>query len=275
MRFGSTFIILLITIFLFSCSENNTPLENTEPTPQNQAWNTLHDNLGIPYDNDNSDDYIIERDEYIVSYNPKLNMANFAVWHISDYWIGNVDRYSGKWKTDPLLSIDFLQVDHDYFTGSGYDRGHIVPSYERTRTVDENRNTFFTTNLMLQTANLNRGVWRQFEAYCQELAMSNPEWDYYLVAGSIISEGDTTWVDGVAVPDSCYKMIIGTKGEYRGDIRQIDENTEAICVIMPNEDDVSDKDFEEYQISIDWLEQRTGYDFCHQLPDDVEESIEK
>jgi endonuclease G len=66
----------------------------------------------------------------------------------------------------PLSAYKVRPTD---YTGSGYDRGHIAPSADRTRNETDNSSTFEMTNMMPQVPELNRGVWGDLEEYCREL----------------------------------------------------------------------------------------------------------
>ncbi len=48
----------------------------------------------------------------------------------------------------------------------------------------------------------------------------------------------------------------------------------AIAVIMPNSEKVKRTDWTDYLVSVDKVEDITGYDFFAYLNDDVEEAIE-
>ena len=53
--------------------------------------------------------------------------------------------------------------------GGGFDRGHIVPSADRTRDVATNSETFLMTNFIPQGSNNNQGPWNNMEQYLRSL----------------------------------------------------------------------------------------------------------
>jgi endonuclease G len=55
------------------------------------------------------------------------------------------------------------------YTGSGYDRGHIAPSADRTRHEADNSATFLMSNRMAQVPEINKGVWSDLKEYCRRL----------------------------------------------------------------------------------------------------------
>jgi endonuclease G len=59
--------------------------------------------------------------------------------------VGDVPRYQGTFKSDTLIPDTFYRVKHSDYTNSGYNRGHIVRSEERTKTEADNLATFYLT----------------------------------------------------------------------------------------------------------------------------------
>jgi endonuclease G len=205
---------------------------------ENISVDSLHTHFGIPYDDDLSDDYYVEREEYFVSYNPILNTPNFVCWNLNIEWFGEAERFDGKWKFDPLLPASFKEIDHITFTNSGYDRGHIVRSEERTRNDEDNENTFYNTNLMPQTADLNRGVWLDFERYYEDLVKDQNK-ELYIISGGIYTSG-TKIKDITHVPDSCWKVVVVLE---RKELRSnVTVNTQVKAVNMPNIDGIRSDD---------------------------------
>ncbi len=95
--------------------------------------------------------------------------------------MGAADRQNNFRPDDGRPDAWYKLRPNDY-TGSGYDRGHIAPSADRTRneghiapSADRTRNevdnsaTFLMSNMMPQVPELNRGVWGDLEEYCREL----------------------------------------------------------------------------------------------------------
>ena len=171
----SIFIILASIVCFIACSKNSLPsVANPNPNDTTKTdtstvvnpykWvQSVHISLGVPFDKDTSDDYIIVRDQYVLSYNKKNGEPNWVAWELNADWYGDVTRYSGNFITDVSLPSGFYQVKHSDYTNGGYDRGHMVRSEERTRTVEDNKSTFLLTNIIPQRPDLNQGVWLDFE----------------------------------------------------------------------------------------------------------------
>jgi endonuclease G, mitochondrial len=262
------FLIILSLIILYSCSDNNSPAEdNTIKTP---PINSIHTILGVPVDNDASDDYWIIRPQYVVSYNKNKNVPNWVAWELNSEWFGEVSRYSGRFITDTSLPSGFYRVTHDDYTNSGYDRGHMVMSEERTATVEDNKSTFILTNVIPQEPDLNQGVWLKLESFCNNLAL-NFDKEIFIYSGGIFHTNETIG-NGVTVPDSCFKIIVVMeKGETA---KNVNENTQVIAVVMPNISGVRNDDWTQYITTVRRIEYSTGYDFFNIFPKKLQEKIE-
>lgn len=232
----------------------------------------IHAPWGMPIDADLSDDHIIERGQYILSYNPKLNVPNWVAWQLNASWYGNVPRKSGKFITDTSLPSTFEKITHDDYTKSGYDRGHMVRSEERTASEEDNRSTFLMSNVLPQTPKLNQQTWLSLEYECERLCKMEGK-ELYVIAGGVFSKQPSRLKGKVAVPDSCWKIVIVMeKGQKPKDITP---KTKVIAVMMNNgEYDKTNNSWELYRTTIDAIERSTGYDFLAEIPDTLEHAIE-
>ena len=113
---------------------------------------------GLPTRTDDSNAYIIDRPQYVVSYCGVLNLPNYAAYELTINDFGSAKRYNGNFITDTTLPKNFYRVKHSDYTNSGYDRGHLVRSNDRTINPEDNKSTFYLTNIIPQTPDLNRLV---------------------------------------------------------------------------------------------------------------------
>lgn len=245
-----------------SISNNNNDIDIVSPS--------IHLECGIPKDKDSADDYIIIRQQYALSYNYKLGTPNWVSWEMNSNWFGDVERYEGNFITDNELPSNYTKIKHSDYTNSGYDRGHLVRSEERTKTVEDNKSTFLMTNIIPQTQDLNRGVWLNLEYYLENLCKKENK-QIFVISGGIYSSG-TKINNLVAIPDTCYKIaVVLDKGQSRKDITK---NTRVIAVKMPNIEGIRSDKWEKYTTTIDAIEYSTGYDFLNYIKDDIENILE-
>ncbi|MDI1480251.1 DNA/RNA non-specific endonuclease [Polyangium sp. y55x31] len=235
---------------------------------------SVHLALGIPTDDDPSDDHLMRKPQYALSYNADQNVANWVSWQIDASWFGDAPRHKGKFMTDPELPSGIYRVTHDDYTGSGYDRGHMVRSEERTRSPEDNKVTFLMTNILPQYHDLNAGPWLRLEEHCENLGRKQGK-QLFVMAGGILKRGKKatkTIGKGVAVPDTFFKIVVVLDPrEGPGDVT---ESTPVIAVLMPNKEGIMDEGWEKYRTTVDEIERRTGYDFLTAVDEDVQAEIE-
>ena len=277
MNKNKSILILSFTIvFLMfsSCKEGDRQLKMIEKKEKEVVKTTIspHCEFGIPKDDDSTDDYIIIRPQYILSYNKNMNVCNWVSWNLDKEWYGDVPRFSGNFKRDTLIPEGWFRIKHSDYTNSGYDRGHMVRSKERTKTEDDNISTFYLTNVLPQRPDLNRGVWLKLEYYCEDLC-KNENKELYVIAGGIFHSDSTLKSEGlVSVPDSCFKIIVIL--DIKQGYEDISTITEVIAVVIPNTDGIRSEDWELYKTSVDRIEESTGYDFLNAVPVEIQEIIE-
>ena len=112
----------------------------------------------------NRDNYLLINEAYAMSYNNSKGTANWVSWRITKADFGDADRQN-DFRPDARLPKGWNLVRPTDYTGSGFDKGHICPSADRSFSDQFNSETFLMTNMIPQTPDLNRNVWRKFEEY--------------------------------------------------------------------------------------------------------------
>ena len=107
--------------------------------------------------------YLAVKKGYVMSYNGVEGRANWVGWTLKSSDVGPVDR-SNQFREDLDLPGGFKRVDDDDYRESGYDRGHLCNSEDRTSSVALNEETFLMSNMLPQTPELNRGPFKFLEA---------------------------------------------------------------------------------------------------------------
>jgi endonuclease G len=241
------------------------------PEKPGEAPASDHLAMGTPTDADPADDYLMVKPQYALSYNKEKNVANWVSYSLNASHFGDVPRFKGKFLKDDALPEGFYRATHDDYVGSGYDRGHMVRSEERTRSAEDNKATFLLTNVLPQRHDMNAGPWLRLEEHAQDLAQKQGH-QLYVVAGGIFAKKPEMIGKGVAVPSSCFKVIVVlSKGE---DARHVTEETAVIAVVIPNKEGILGSGWEGYRTTVDDIEKRTGYDFLTRVPAEVQAVIE-
>lgn len=265
------YLFILLIVLLSSCETDAVSNNNTKVETDTITAPSIHLTLGVPTDNNDVDDYLILRPQYTLSYNYLKGVPNWVSWEMNADWFGDVERYDGNFITDNSLPSNFTKIKHSDYTNSGYDRGHLVRSEERTKTEEDNKSTFLMSNIIPQTPDLNRGVWLNLEYYLEDLCKKENK-QIFVIAGGIYST-NTKINNLVAIPDTCYKIaVILDKGQSRKDVTK---DTRVIAVKMPNIAGVRSDKWEKYQSTVDAIEYSTGYDFLNYIKDEIENELEK
>jgi DNA/RNA endonuclease G (NUC1) len=234
---------------------------------------------GLPNDNNNIVILSDRRTHYNLSYNASRGGPNWVSWNLNRTQFGKIPR-APTFYTDPLLvSYGAYQVTTCDYTGSGYTRGHMVQSEQRTQTRAENDTTFLMTNILPQTNELNTGPWGDLEEYGNELARFHQK-EIYNVAGGTwpASPQYLTTTCGnanrVQIPTTTWKvMVIMPYGQGLADVTSA-SSVRVIAVDMPNTFTANSQPWTAYKVTVDQIEAITGYDLLAALPDAIEAAVE-
>lgn len=92
-----------------------------------------------------------------------------------------------------------------HYVGSGYDRGHLCPAQDRSRSVALMRSTFVMSNCSPQVPSVNRGSWLQTEVACRALALQYDS--IKIVVQPVFLHRDTARFSkrNIAVPHAFFK----------------------------------------------------------------------
>lgn len=246
--------------------------------------------LGAPVDRSPQDELLLVKPQYVLSYNRFRNAPNWAAWRLTASDLGDTGRTRDRFAPDPQLPDGVYRAMHNDYRGSGYDRGHLVPSAQRTADPEDNAATFLMTNILPQRHDLNAGAWEALEEW--SLGMARQGWDLYTYAGgryapvcatdrspagntpdpSCPSIGRSADIARrVGVPVSTWKVIVLVP---RGaGPNAVNASTPVVAVDMPN-DGTAGADWRRYLMSVDALESLTGYDFLGAVHPSVQAVIE-
>ena len=241
------------------------PLRGTEAS----ISSSVHVALGTPRDADPLDEYFIDQRAFVLSYSPEKRVANWVAWQLDRKHLGHVRRRD-DFRADLALPARFYRVKESDYLHSGYDRGHLCPSADRQHSAEDNSRTFLFTNIEPQLHELNAGPWEQLERYARERARAGAL--LFIVAGGLFSAPFPTIGNGVAVPAASFKIIVVLESGQA--VNDVNESSEVLAVLMPNQPGVGDRDWMEYGTTVDAIEQASGYDFLNAVPERVQRVIE-
>ncbi len=215
----------------------------------------------------NENNYLMIKPQYTLSYSRSKATANWVAWRLDSSWLGSTPRQD-DYRPDTSLPAGWYQVQSNSFSGSGFDRGHLTPSADRTSTVADNSATFLMTNFIPQAPNNNQGPWEELESYLRTLIGQGNE--IYIIAGGAgqggvgsVNANVVNTVDSgrVVVPATTWKIALvlptGTN-----DLDRIVKNTRVIAVNMPNRQDIGiNTPWRNFRVNVRQIEALTGLNF--------------
>jgi endonuclease G, mitochondrial len=239
--------------------------------------NSPHLGLGNPSDaSAQPDNYLLLRPQYALSYNRTKGIPNWASWQLEAAAIGNTPRQE-NFQPDEQLPPSWPRVQSKTYSGSGYDRGHLVPARDRSDTVANSAATFVMTNVLPQAPDNNQGPWERLESYCRDLAQQGKR--LHILAGGYGQQKMLPGKPQVAVPSHLWKVVVVTDANQGGrspstHLLQLAPTTRVIAVIIPNTQGILQVDWRNYRTTVRTIEAKTGYNLLSHLPDDLEQQLE-
>lgn len=183
-----------------------------------------------------------------------------------DYEYGRV----GDFTEDPKIPSQY-QTHHSDYTNSGYSRGHLIASNDRQYSKEANKQTFYKSNINPQIQNgFNGGIWESLEKKVAESwgNITNDQDTLYVTKGGTIDNNNIIKYiktdNTIPVPKYFYMAILSLKnGQYK-----------AIGFWFEHKV-YSNNNYASYALTIDELEEKSGIDFFHNLPDNIENEVER
>lgn len=170
------------------------------------------------------------------------------------------ERFSADWRA-------FGLINHDAYTRSGYDRGHLAPNHAIAQLYgrDAQLATFRMTNISPQRSDLNQRLWQRLERYEMD-TLAARYGEVWVTTGPVFT-GEREHLRShllVEIPDAFYKLFAVT--EANGSPR-------LFAFLIPQQVR-GDEPLARYVVSVDEVEKLTGLDFFHALEDPLEAHLE-
>lgn len=171
---------------------------------------------------------------------------------------------SDDWGYDPDVPRDQQANLSGGWGGSGYDRGHQIPSADRTYSRTENATTFYYTNMTPQNSTLNQGQWATLEGKVRD--WMNGCDTLYVVTGAVLPPvGQRQYLNDrsgrpMAIPQYYYKALakrFNNTNRFETVAFKVDNRAPSGASAT----------WSSWRITVAELEQATGITFFPQLPD--------
>ncbi len=267
------FLILTIAVSLVSCRNPDIPLGGEPKGNINLLMGNPSQATSSP---GNAENYLIARPQYALSYSKNKGIPNWVSWELNSTWLGDARR-TGSFAPDQELPPNWEQIKPSEYTGSGFDRGHMTNSEDRSRSPEDNAQTFLMTNILPQSPDNNQGPWVQLENYSRQLVRAGKE--LFIISGGHGQGGigknglkATVGQGKVLVPAVTWKVILVLDTPNSG-VAGVNKNTRTIAVIMPNKQGIKNDPWQQYQTSVQEVEKLTGYKFFTSVPEEIRSTI--
>ena len=222
----------IIAVILFAASlvpasaTIDTLLQMQLGNPSNATANT-----------NNHSHYLVQRPVHAFDFNDSNGVPNWVSWDLTASDIGSSGR-SPVFFVDTNLPTSFYKVGTGEYSGSGYDRGHLCPSADRTDSTTNNDMVFYMSNIIPQTPENNQGVWATFEGYCRTLAQSG--YEVLIICGPSGFDGsDISSSAHVAIPSNTWKIVTVVPAGGGTALSRITTTNRVISLLIPNTSTVS------------------------------------
>ena len=233
---------LCFLVVLGSCKKDKDP-DPVVPVNPAQPNDTDHMLLGNPTNATsnagNGNNYFKDNVYYKLGYSSSRGIPIWVSWHLQSSDLGGVPRQD-DFRPDNLPS-SYYAVSSFSYNGSGFDRGHNVPSADRTSSVAANSSTFLMTNIIPQAPTFNQGPWEGLEDYIRNTLVSSAN-EAFIVMGNYGTGGkgsggvmvNTIDNGNVTVPARVWKVVVVIpKGN--NDSSRITSTATVLAVDMPND----------------------------------------
>lgn len=267
---------------------DNTPTGGTAATPRGitpdvDAQPATGDNSNSLFGNPSNasmlspDNFLMDQSYYVESYNSTRSIPNWVSWHLDASTFTGATKRLDNFAGFTGLPQGAFQVQSTSYQNSGFDRGHNVPSGDRTSSVSANSSTFLMTNMIPQAPQNNQGPWEQLESYLRLKVLEGNE--VYVIMGSYGSGGvgnngsaSTIAAGKIAVPSNVWKVaVIIPNGNT--DLSRVTSTTRVIAVNTLNINTV-DQDWKKSRVTVRDIEKATGYNLLSNLPQSIQDAIE-
>ncbi len=204
---------------------------------------------------------------YSLLYDTEYKMAYWVAYPLHASYLGTSGR-SDAWGFDPLINMAFQSNLFRGFGIANTDRGHQIPSADRTVSTQANATTFYFSNMTPQHSRLNQGLWANLENRVR--TWINRTDTLYVVTGAMA----TSTADPVVefVTDNTGARVARPKYYYKAIAARTGNTYETIAYRLDNVQPINN-DFTQHSISVAELERETGFVFFPTIPNQVKQRV--
>ena len=149
----------------------------------------------------------LQKNGFVIYYNIERQIPALVAWNLTKKNLGRYHRPSNvSFRQD--INCPKPRAKAQSYVKSGYQRGHLCPSADRSADVTQMRATFIMSNVAPMTPALNMVQWAQAEDYSRCLARFGHE--CHMMAGAFLSDSVQlmSLSSMIHVPDSFFRACI-------------------------------------------------------------------
>ncbi|WP_052408973.1 DNA/RNA non-specific endonuclease [Porphyromonas sp. COT-290 OH3588] len=204
---------------------------------------------------------------YSLEYDTQRRHARWVAFSFDRASAPNRVKRSDAWGWDPKLPKEYST--DNWFARSGYSRGHLVASEDRTFAQEANEQTFYYSNISPQLQEHNGGVWVRLEKKVQSWGRDERLHDVlYVAKGGTIRDDqieEHRLRGQIVIPRYYWMALLLQKGDEYHSIAFWTEHRSYAK---------GEGNLRDLAISVDELEQRTGLNLFYRLPTSVAQHVE-
>ena len=215
---------------------------------------------------------------YTAYYDKSTYTSMWVAYPLQSTHMGSLSR-PGSWYFNPELGQEY-QVDltGSSYEGSTYSKGHLIPNASRNGKKEMQKQTFYVTNSVPQVQDkFNSGIWSSLEGALQTIAKGGET--LYIVTGVAFEKvGESKSVSyiqakddnkNIPIPNYFYKLVLKVTTNSSGVV-----TSATTCGFWFENKAYSGSVYANHAVSVDQVEQWTGFDFFANLPDTIEAAAE-
>lgn len=211
---------------------------------------------------------------WVTGYAPDLRMPVWVMYRLSAEDLAHPRRRTQCFRPDLRIAAHARRARCKSYRGSGFDRGHMVPSADMTQSEQAMVNSYVFSNIAPQYPNFNRGIWRVLETRVRELAREHGA--VYVMSGAVFDQDN----DGVrdadaeaprarsrhgapraAIASHFYKVIVAVKNTHMQVTAWLLPHTKDPQIILA-----------QAKVSLAHIEKLSGLDIFPLFPAEVAEA---
>ena len=215
---------------------------------------------------------VLRDDNVVVSFDCALGHAQWVSWTVSESDLGSVSRSKEFYPESQLPQSNCIHPQPEDYSGSGYDRGHMAPSGDRTATRESNNAVFSMANIVPQAPQVNQKGWNDLENWTR--ARVREGFDAIVFAGASGNSG-TMPGSGINLPELTWKVVALVPAGQSFETAAQKLEPQVFGVIFPNQLSRAPMPLSEAFVSVDKVEEVTGFDLLSGLDQEIQKRIEQ